>query len=79
MVCKIVFCSEFPDIPDKGNRATTRRRTQTIAKPYAFHANAINNTRHYLQTFTVLTNLYCFYKNVSFLYLLKISENLQVF
>ena len=45
MVCKIVFCSEFPDIPDKAERRTRRRRrrrrrTQAIAKRYAFHANA---------------------------------------
>ena len=37
MVCKIIFCSEFPDIPDKAGRKT-RRRTQ---KRSAFHANAI--------------------------------------
>ena len=42
MVCKIVFYSEFPDIPDKAGRVT-RRRTQAIAKRYAFHANAIMN------------------------------------
>ena len=45
MVCKIVFCSEFPDIPDKAERKTRRRRrrrkTQAIAKRHAFHANAI--------------------------------------
>ena len=40
MVCKIIFCSEFPDIPDKAGRETRRRRTQAIAKHYAFHANA---------------------------------------
>ena len=47
MVCKIIFCPEFPDIPDKAGRKTRRRRrrkrrrrTQTIAKRYAFHANA---------------------------------------
>ena len=43
MVCKIIFCSEFPDIPDKAGRKTRRRRrTQAIAKPYASHANARN-------------------------------------
>ena len=44
MVCKIVFCSEFPDIPDNAGKVPRRitRRTQTIAKCYAFHANAIN-------------------------------------
>ena len=41
MVCKIIFCSEFPNIPDKADRKTTRRRRQGIAKRYAFHANAI--------------------------------------
>ena len=40
MVCKIIFCSEFPDIPDKASRETRRRRTEAIAKRYAFHANA---------------------------------------
>ena len=46
MVCKIVFCSEFPDISDNAGKATRRRRrrrrTQATAKRYAFHANAIN-------------------------------------
>ena len=45
VVCKIVFCSELPDIPDSTGRKTrrrkTRRRTQTIAKRYTFDANAI--------------------------------------
>ena len=42
MVCKIVFSSEFPDIPENAGRKTRRRRrrTQAIAKRYAFHANA---------------------------------------
>ena len=41
MVCKIVFCSEFLDIPDNdGKVKRRRRRTQTIAKRYAFYANA---------------------------------------
>ena len=42
MVCKIICCSEFSDIPDKPGRRTRRRRrrTQAIAKRYAFHANA---------------------------------------
>ena len=43
MVCKLIFCSEFPDIPDKAGRKT-RRTTQAVAKRYAFHANAINKT-----------------------------------
>ena len=46
VVCKIVFCSEFPDIPDNAGKVTRgtrrrRRRTQAIEKRYAFHANAI--------------------------------------
>ena len=43
VVCKIAFCSEFPNIPDSGGRKTRRRRrrTQAIAKRYAFHANTI--------------------------------------
>ena len=40
MVCKIIFCSKFPDIPDKAGRKTRRRRTQAIAKRYAFRPNA---------------------------------------
>ena len=41
MVYEILFCSEFPDIPDKaGRKITRRRRTQAVAKRYAFHANA---------------------------------------
>ena len=42
VVCKIDFCSEFPDIPDNAGKGTRRRRrrTQAIAKRYAFHANA---------------------------------------
>ena len=47
VVCKIVFCSKFPDIPDNAGKGTRRerrrrRRTLAIAKCYAFHANAIN-------------------------------------
>ena len=45
MVCKIIFCSEFPDIPDKAGRETRRRRRiQAIAKLYAFHANATRSS-----------------------------------
>ena len=43
MVCKIVFCSEFPDIPDNAGKVTRRRRRrriQAIAKRYMFHADA---------------------------------------
>ena len=44
MVCKKICCSEFPDILDKVGRKRIRRRrrkTQVVAKRYAFHANAI--------------------------------------
>ena len=44
MVCKIFFCSEFPNILEKAGRKARRkrrRRTQAIAKHYVFHANAI--------------------------------------
>ena len=53
MVCKIIFCSEFPDIPDKAGRKTRRRRrrrTQAIAKRYAFHANAKKDNEHIMKT-----------------------------
>ena len=33
------------DIPDTAGRKTTRRRTQAIAKRYAFHANVISNVK----------------------------------
>ena len=36
---KIIFCSEFSDIPDKADRVTRRRLA--IAKRFAFYANAI--------------------------------------
>ena len=51
MVCKILFCSEFPNNPDKAGRKTTRRRkrTQTIAKRYAFQANEINILKKHLE------------------------------
>ena len=32
MVCKIIFCSEFPDIPNKAGSEVTRGRTQANAK-----------------------------------------------
>ena len=44
MVCKIIFCSEFHDIPNKAGRKQRIiiiRRTQATAKRYAFHANAV--------------------------------------
>ena len=49
VVCKIAFCSEFPDIPDNAGRVTRRRRTQAIAKRYAFHANAFKFYTFYFQ------------------------------
>ena len=57
VVCKIVFCSEFPDIPDNTGKVTRRRRrrTQAIAKRDAFYANAkkskLYNLHDYLQKF----------------------------
>ena len=39
MACKIIFCSKFPDIPDKAGKITTGEKTQAIAKRFAFHAN----------------------------------------
>ena len=48
MVCKIFFFSVFPDIPDNAGKVTRRRRkrrTQAIAKRYAFHSNAKKNLR----------------------------------
>ena len=37
----MIFCSEFPGIPDEaGRKPRRRRRTQAIAKRYAFYANA---------------------------------------
>ena len=40
MVCKIMFCSEIPDIPSKAGSEVTRRRTQATAKRFASYANA---------------------------------------
>ena len=48
MVCKIIFRSEFPDIPDKVGRKTRKRGTQAIAKRYAFQANAISLSMEYI-------------------------------
>ena len=39
MVRKIIFCTEFLDIPDEAGRVTRRRRTQAITKRFAFHEN----------------------------------------
>ena len=55
VVCKIVFCSEFPDIPDnagKGRRRRRgRRRRQAIAKRYVFQANTKNRIITKMQLF----------------------------
>ena len=40
VVCTIVFCSEFPDIPNNDGRRIISRKTQEIAKRFTFHANA---------------------------------------
>ena len=46
VICKINFCYDFPDIPDKAGKVTRRTRmgrrgrTKAIAKRYAFHTNA---------------------------------------
>ena len=41
MVCKIFFCFKFPDNLDTAGKKTSKRgrKTQVIAKRYAFHAN----------------------------------------
>ena len=50
MVCKIVFCSEFSDVPDKASRkARKRRRTQ-------FYANAIRCEWRYLEILSLDLN-----------------------
>ena len=41
LVCKIRFCSESPNIPDKAGRVTKRRRTQAIANRFVFYADSI--------------------------------------
>ena len=41
MACKVLFCSEFPDIPEKIWQKSKRRRRKEIAKRYAFQGNAI--------------------------------------
>ena len=61
VVCKIAFCSKFPDIPVNTGGATRKRRekTQAIAKRYAFHANAVQN--------------WCFFENVLHVRVFKFS------
>ena len=46
MVCKIILCSEFPDILVKTGRVTRRRRAQAVAKRVTFHANTINSNKY---------------------------------
>ena len=41
MVRKTFFYFEFPDILDTAGKKIQRKRIQTIARRYAFHANAI--------------------------------------
>ena len=56
-VCKIAFCSEFPDIAESSGRKTKRRRrgkTQAIAACYAFHTNAINKIHNILSSHNAL-------------------------
>ena len=46
VVCKIAFCSEFPNIPDSDGRKTRRRsRTKAIPKRYALQANEMKLQR----------------------------------
>ena len=47
VVCRIAFCSEFPDIPDNAGRKTRRRRTHAKAEHHAFHANATSGHKLY--------------------------------
>ena len=39
MVCKIFFCSKFPDIPEKSRRVN-KTNSKAIAKRSALQANA---------------------------------------
>ena len=43
MVCKILHCSEFPDIPEKSWRRKRRRwRKRAHAKRFAFQVNTLS-------------------------------------
>ena len=42
MISKVLFTSEFPDIPEKIWQRSRGRRRKAIAKLCAFQANAIN-------------------------------------
>ena len=49
---KYFFCSELTSIPDKAGRKTRRKkRTQAIAKRYAFHGNAKSKRNNRYFTF----------------------------
>ena len=62
VVCKIVFCSEFPDIPDNAGKVTRRRRrrrTQVFESVFTclwFHK------RFYV--FTFFNNFFLTFKNI---------------
>ena len=72
MVCKMFFCSKFPDIPDKASRVTRKRRTQTIAKCFAFHERAIKTNLVKIYADTINKNfikfLLCNTRTVNLLY-----------
>ena len=53
MVCKVIFCSKFPNIPDKTGRKT--RIAIAIARRYAFHANATRSPGTTGVCFSVVT------------------------
>ena len=45
MVCKIIFCSEFPDSPDKVGRITKRRRTRRTGNCKEFYVSRKRNKK----------------------------------
>ena len=51
----MVFCTEFPNIPDNAGRKTRRIKTQAIAKHYAFHAEATRSPGTTSICFSVVT------------------------
>ena len=63
VICKIVICSEFPDIPDNAGRKTRRRRIQAKAKHHAFHANATKLYRRNIFLFVYLLFVITLKKN----------------
>ena len=56
VVCKIVFCSEFPDIPDNAGRKTTRRLYVIIMSRTSFRVNphSIEEKEEHLQLQSVM-------------------------